>query len=145
MPKIQRSALVSHTPAQMFELVNDFVRYPEFLPWCSTARVLEQSEDMIIGELVIRKGSIEQSFTTRNLLTAPRRIDLTLVDGPFKSLAGHWSFKAIGESSCQVSLELDFEFSGRIISMAIGAVFSQIIGSLVDSFSDRADKLYGTS
>ena len=129
----------------MFELVNDFVRYPEFLPWCSTARVLEQSEQMLVGELVIRKGSIEQSFVTKNLLAAPRRIDLSLVEGPFKSLSGHWSFEAIGDSSCQVSLELEFEFSSRIISMVIGAVFSQITGSLVDSFSDRADKLYGTS
>ena len=127
----------------MFELVNDFIRYPEFLPWCSTARVLEHSDQMIIGELVIRKGSIQQSFTTKNVLTPPKRIDLSLVDGPFKSLAGHWSFEAVGDSYCQVSLELDFEFSGRIISIAIGAIFSQIAGSLVHSFSERADKLYG--
>ena len=129
----------------MFELVNDFIHYPEFLPWCSAARILEQSEQSIIGELVIRKGSIQQSFSTKNVLTPPKRIDLSLVDGPFKSLAGQWRFEAVGDSGCQISLELDFEFSGRILAIAIGAVFSQIAGSLVDSFSDRADQVYGSN
>ena len=143
MPKITRSVTVSHTPEQMFGLVNDFVRYPEFLPWCSVARILEQSEQVIIGELVIKKGAIQQSFATKNILTPHERIDLSLVDGPFKSLVGCWRFDAVGDSSCNVSLSLDFEFSGRMVALAIGAVFSQIAGSLVDAFSDRADQLYG--
>ncbi|MGA1001602.1 MAG: type II toxin-antitoxin system RatA family toxin, partial [Litorivicinaceae bacterium] len=90
MPKITRTALVSHTPEQMFDLVNDFARYPEFLPWCGAARVLEASGSAIVGELSIQKGSIRQAFTTRNTLTPPSRIDLSLVEGPFKSLGGHW-------------------------------------------------------
>jgi len=144
MPKITRSALVSHTPEQMFELVNDFARYPEFLPWCGAARVLETTETTIVGELSIQKGSIRQSFATKNTLTPPERIDLSLVDGPFKSLSGHWRFEAVGDSACRVSLDLEFEFAGRLIAMAIGAIFSQIAGSLVDAFCDRADQLYGS-
>ena len=143
MPKITRTALISHTPEQMFDLVNDFVRYPEFLPWCGAARVLEANGSAIVGELSIQKGSIRQAFTTRNTLTPPSRIDLSLVDGPFKSLAGQWRFESVGGEACRVSLELEFEFSGRLIAMAIGAVFSQIAGSLVDAFCDRADELYG--
>ncbi|MDB3999683.1 type II toxin-antitoxin system RatA family toxin, partial [Litorivicinus sp.] len=125
MPKITRTALVSHTPEQMFDLVNDFARYPEFLPWCGAARVLEASGSAIVGELSIQKGSIRQAFTTRNTLTPPSRIDLSLVEGPFKSLGGHWRFESVGRDACRVSLELEFEFSGRFIAMAIGAVFSQ--------------------
>jgi ribosome-associated toxin RatA of RatAB toxin-antitoxin module len=143
MPKITRSALVSHTPEQMFELVNDFARYPEFLPWCGAARVIESSDATIVGELSIQKGSIRQAFTTKNTLIPPERIDLSLVDGPFKSLSGHWRFEPVGNTACRVSLDLEFEFAGKLIAMAIGAVFSQIAGSLVDAFCDRADQLYG--
>ena len=143
MPKITRTAIVSHTPEQMFDLVNDFARYPEFLPWCGAARVLEASGSAIVGELSIQKGGIRQAFPTQNTLTPPSRIDLSLVEGPFKSLGGHWRFESVGRDACRVSLELEFEFSGRFIAMAIGAVFSQIAGSLVDAFCDRADELYG--
>lgn len=143
MPKITRTALVSHTPEQMFDLVNDFARYPEFLPWCGAARVLEVDKSAVVGELLIQQGSIRQAFTTRNTLTPPARIDLSLVDGPFKSLTGHWRFESVGGEACRVSLDLEFEFSGRLIAMAIGAVFSKIAGSLVDAFCDRADELYG--
>jgi ribosome-associated toxin RatA of RatAB toxin-antitoxin module len=127
----------------MFDLVNDFSAYPDFLPWCSGARVLSASETEIIGELTIQKGAIRQIFSTRNTLTRPSRIDLSLVDGPFRALSGHWQFEAVGDNACRVSLELEFEFAGRLIAMAIGAVFSQIAGSLVDAFCDRADQLYG--
>lgn len=145
MPKITRTALVSHSPEHMFDLVNDFSSYPDFLPWCSGARVISQSDSEIVGELTIQKGSIRQTFSTRNTLTRPSQIDLSLVDGPFRSLGGHWRFEAVGDQACRVSLDLEFEFAGRLIAMAIGAVFSQIAGSLVDAFCDRADQLYGSS
>ena len=143
MPKISRSALVSHTPEQMFDLVNDFERYPEFLPWCGGARVVEATDMTIIGELCIQKGGIRQFFTTKNTLTPPDRIDLSLVEGPFKSLGGHWRFEAVGSDACRVFLELEFEFAGRLVAVAIGAIVSQIAGSLIDAFCDRADQLYG--
>ena len=92
MPKITRSAIVSHTPEQMFDLVNGFERYPEFLPWCGAARVIEATDTIIVGELYIQKGSIRRSFITKNTLTPPARIDLSLVEGPFKSLRGYWLF-----------------------------------------------------
>jgi len=143
MPKITRSAIVSHTPEQMFDLVNGFERYPEFLPWCGAARVIEASDAIIVGELCIQKGSIRRSFTTKNTLTPPSRIDLSLVEGPFKSLRGCWRFEAVGSEACRVCLELEFEFSGRLISIAFGSIFSQIAGDLVGAFCDRADKHYG--
>ncbi|MBU25646.1 MAG: ubiquinone-binding protein [Gammaproteobacteria bacterium] len=143
MPKITRNAIVSHTREQMFDLVNDFARYPEFLPWCGAARVVDKTDTTIVGELRIQKGGIQQSFTTKNTLMPPERIDLSLVEGPFKSLAGYWRFEAVGSGACRVYLDLEFEFSGRLIAMVIGALFSQIAGSLIDAFCDRADQLYG--
>lgn len=143
MPKITRSAIVSHTPEQMFDLVNGFERYPEFLPWCGAARVIEATDTIIVGELYIQKGSIRRSFITKNTLTPPARIDLSLVEGPFKSLRGYWLFDAVGSEACRVCLDLEFDFSGRLISIAFGPIFSQIAGSLVNAFCDRADQLYG--
>ena len=143
MPKITRSSLVTHKPEQMFDLVNDFSQYPQFLPWCANARVIKCSDNEIIGELTISKGALQQAFTTRNACSRPSRIDLSLVKGPFKSLGGHWLFEPIGHDACRVSLELEFEFSNRLIAVAIGVVFSQIVGSLVEAFCDRADTLYG--
>ena len=135
--------VINHRPKDLYALVADVQKYPEFLPWCGAARVIDSSDTVIVGELWIQKGSIRQAFTTKNNLTPPEQIDLSLVNGPFKSLSGRWRFESVGEDCCRVSLDLEFEFAGKLIAMAIGAVFSQIAGSLVDAFCDRADQLYG--
>lgn len=145
MPKITRFAVITHKPEQMFDLVNDFSQYPQFLPWCSDAHIIEQSDNQIIGELTISKGALRQTFATKNSCNRPGRIDLSLVKGPFKTLRGCWLFEPFGQDCCRVSLELEFEFSNRLISLAIGKVFSQIASNLVDAFCVRADALYGES
>ena len=143
MPNVNRSAFVRHTPEQMFELVNDFERYPEFLPGCRRARVVEQGDDYLVGRMTLAKGGVEQSVTTRNDLERPERIDLSLVDGPFKRLSGCWYFRAMGEDACKIELEMSFEFSNRLLGMAFGRLFQQVAGQLVDAFTRRADQIYG--
>ncbi|WP_136254863.1 type II toxin-antitoxin system RatA family toxin [Onishia niordana] len=143
MPTVNRSALVRHSPQAMFDLVNDFERYPEFLPGCRRARLIESDAEHLIGELTLAKAGVEQSFTTRNDLYSPDRIELSLVQGPFRRLRGRWLFTPMGENSCKVSLEMEFEFSNRLIGMAFGKLFQQVAGQLVDSFSRRANELYG--
>ena len=143
MPTVNRTALVRHTPQQMFDLVNDFERYPEFLPGCRRARLLEHDADHLIGEMTLGRAGVEQTITTRNDLYAPERIELSLVKGPFKRLDGRWKFITMGENVCKVSLEMDFEFSSRLLGMAFGKVFQQIAGQQVDAFTRRADELYG--
>ncbi|MGM0536787.1 MAG: type II toxin-antitoxin system RatA family toxin [Pseudomonadota bacterium] len=143
MPTVNRSAMVRHTPKDMFDLVNDFERYPEFLPGCRNARLLERDDSHLIGEMTLGRAGIEQSFTTRNDLIEPERIEMSLVSGPFKRLRGRWLFLPMGESSCKVSLELEFEFANRLLGMAFGKLFQQVAGQLVDSFTRRADSLYG--
>ena len=143
MPTVNRSALVRHSAQAMFDLVNDFERYPEFLPGCRRTRLIERDEDHLIGELTLAKAGVEQSFTTRNDLCPPERIELSLVSGPFKRLQGQWVFTPMGENTCKVSLEMNFEFSNRILGMAFGKLFSQVASQLVDSFTRRADDVYG--
>ncbi|GAA0561097.1 type II toxin-antitoxin system RatA family toxin [Halomonas salifodinae] len=143
MPTVNRSALVRHSPQAMFDLVNDFERYPEFLPGCRRARLLEHDDAHLVGELTLAKAGIEQSFTTRNDLHAPERIELSLVHGPFRRLQGRWLFTPMGEDACKVSLELEFEFASRLLGMAFGRLFQQVAGQLVDSFTRRADDVYG--
>jgi ribosome-associated toxin RatA of RatAB toxin-antitoxin module len=143
MPMVNRSALVRHTPRDMFELVNDFERYPEFLPGCRRARLLERDDSHLIGEMTLGRAGIEQSFTTRNDLIEPERIEMSLVSGPFKRLRGRWLFLPMGEGNCKVCLELEFEFANRLLGMAFGKLFQQVASQLVDAFTRRADELYG--
>lgn len=143
MPTVNRSALVRHSPQAMFDLVNDFERYPEFLPGCRRARLLEQDESHLVGELTLAKAGVEQSFTTLNELYAPERIELSLVRGPFRRLRGRWLFTPMGENACKVSLEMEFEFANRLLGMAFGKLFQQVAGQLVESFTRRADEVYG--
>ncbi|HCR96858.1 MULTISPECIES: type II toxin-antitoxin system RatA family toxin [Halomonas] len=143
MPTVNRSALVRHTPQQMFDLVNDFEHYPEFLPGCRQARLVERDATHLIGEMTLGRAGIEQTITTRNDLFAPEQIEMSLVKGPFKRLKGHWRFTPMGDDACKVSLEMEFEFASRLLSMAFGRLFQQIAGQLVDAFTKRADELYG--
>lgn len=143
MPTVKKSALVKHSCQQMFDLINDFESYPQFLPGCREARLLERTDEYLIGEMTLSKGGIKQSMSTRNELHAPNRIDISLVKGPFKSLVGHWVFEELGENSCRTNLTMEFDFSNRLIGMAFGQLFGQVAGQLVDAFTKRADQVYG--
>lgn len=143
MAKVEKSALVPFTPAAMFDLVNDVPSYPAFLPWCRSARILSDSEELRCGELEVARAGIHQSFATCNRLHHPERIDLELKEGPFKSLHGFWQFQPLGDAACKVTLHIEFEFSGRLIDAAFGAVFRQIADTLVDAFCKRAAEIYG--
>ncbi|WP_036313709.1 type II toxin-antitoxin system RatA family toxin [Methylophaga thiooxydans] len=144
MTTITRSSLVMYTPDQMFDLVNDVEAYPSFLPWCRGSRVLSKNEDVICASLDIAKGGIHHEFSTRNMLDHGNAIRIELIDGPFRHLEGHWQFKPIGNNQgCRVQLDMDFEFSTRLLDLALGPVFTQISGSLVDAFCKRAQEIYG--
>ena len=143
MPVVQKSALVLHTPAEMFELVNDVESYPRFLPWCSSGRLLSRDETRLCGEIEVSRVGIHQRFSTCNRLFPYERIELGLHEGPFQKLEGYWAFTPLREDACKVELRLEFEFSGRLINAAFGAVFHQIANTLVDAFCKRADEVYG--
>jgi ribosome-associated toxin RatA of RatAB toxin-antitoxin module len=114
--------------------VDDVRRYQEFLPWVKDSRELERRDDLVVGQLLFAKAGFEKSFTTRNYRQPGKMIEIRLVRGPFHQLEGFWRFEPMGEGACKVSLDLEFEFANRLLAMAFGKVFTQVAGTLVDSF-----------
>jgi len=143
MTTVQKSALVKFSALQMFELVDDIESYPEFLPWCSGSQVFKREGDIVEAELQISKAGFNKSFATRNRNDGGGKIFLTLLDGPFSSLDGVWSFMPLREDACKISLDLEFEMHGKFASLAFGTVFNQICNTLVSSFTQRAKQVYG--
>jgi len=128
----------------MFRLVDNVEQYPQFLPWCASSAELSRENGAVTCCVELAKGGIRKSFTTLNTLTPFEKIEMKLVEGPFRHLHGFWWFAPLknGEA-CKVSLELDYEFSNRIVSLAIGPVFNTVANSLVDAFVERARNVYG--
>lgn len=143
MRKVQRSALVGHSAAEMFSLVDDVDSYPQFLPWCSSATVHSRAEDALEATLELRRGELSKQFRTRNTSSGKDHIDMRLVDGPFSHLEGRWTFTQLGEAGSKVSLDLEFEFSSSVVDILFGPFFEDTCNSLVDAFTQRADSVFG--
>ena len=143
MTSINKSALVPYSPAEMFALVDDIDAYPEFLSGCRRTSVLSRSADEVRATIELSKGGVEKAFTTCNRTQQNKMIEMRLIEGPFKHLNGFWRFDPLGEDGCKVSLDLEYEFASRVLSMVVGPVFNQIANSLVDSFMKRAVVVYG--
>lgn len=140
MPSITRSALVGHTATRMFDLVNDVAAYPRRFAWCEQAQILEQGEGRMVARLDLGLGSLRTWFTTENTLERPGRIDMQLRDGPFRRLHGLWTFDALDEASCKVSLTLDFEPSSRLLAPVFTLGFQGLADRMVDDFVRVADR-----
>ena len=138
MREVKRSALVNKSPAELFALINDIESYPQFLPWCTHARVLSRTADEIIATIGVRQGALHGEFTTRNTLELNRRIHLQLVSGPFRTLEGEWQLTPIEPEGCRVELTMLFAFAHRLTALLFEPKFAATIGSLVDAFVARA-------
>lgn len=143
MKTINKSVIVPYTPEQMYTLVNDIERYPEFVPWCVGSELLSKTDDELRARLDFAKGGAQKSFATINRLQPNKMIEMCLLDGPFKHLEGFWRFEVEREGVTRVSLDISFEFSNKMMGMMFGSFFQQIIGSLVDAFYQRAQEVYG--
>lgn len=142
MPSVHRSVLVPFRCEQMFDLVADVARYPEFMPWCGGSHVHWQNDSGMQATIQIQFAGLHQSFTTRNDHDYPHRITVHLVDGPFSNLSGDWVFQALGEDGCKVSYTMEYSFSNRALSAVVGPVFNRIASSFIDSFTQRAYDVY---
>jgi ribosome-associated toxin RatA of RatAB toxin-antitoxin module len=140
---IQRSALLPYPAQALYDLVNDVSRYSEFLPWCSGTTVLEDTGTQMRARVEVAKGGLSQHFVTRNTLTPGQTIEMNLEEGPFSQLHGVWTFKALGEKACKISLDLSFDYAGPIIRATLGPLFNQAANTLVDAFCQRAKELHG--
>lgn len=143
MHEVRRSAIVPHTPAQMFELVADVAAYPQFVPWCAEGWLTERSATELTGGIAIRQGPLNIRMTTRNQLDPPHRMTLELVDGPFTDLRGEWRFEPLGETGCRIELVMRFQFRNRVMDRLLAGAFETTCNRLVDAFVGRADVVYG--
>lgn len=143
MSVVEKSVLVGHSAQQMFDLVDAVEAYPQFLPWCDEARVIHRDAMRTRASIHVNYHGIRQSFTTENTKEPPGRMTVNLVEGPFRVLDGEWRFTALAEHGCRIDFRLHYEFSGKLLEMLVGPVFSYIANTMVDAFVARADKLYG--
>lgn len=143
MAVISRNALVMFSCEQMYNLVNDIEQYPEFIDNCAEGKCISQSEQHMEGALHIKKAGISKWFSTKNTLTPFSSIKMELIDGPFKYLHGHWTFTKLDDTACKVELTVEFEFSSKMIEMAFGKIFNQLLSNMVNAFTQRAKVLYG--
>ena len=140
--KVERSALVNYSAQQMFDLINDIEAYPQFMDGCTAAQILARGDDWLEARLSLSKAGVSQSFVTRNQLVSGQSMTMELVDGPFTFLRGLWQFRALSESACKVSFELEFELQNRLQGMAVGKLFEAVSHKQVDALCARAKQIY---
>ncbi|AGH81447.1 cyclase/dehydrase [Psychromonas sp. CNPT3] len=143
MAEVSRSALLMYSADEMYQLVNDVESYPAFLPGCVGAQLLMHENNMMRARVKVSKAGISQSFTTENVLTPGKQIEMHLLEGPFKSLSGGWVFIPLDSQACKVCFDLKFEFKSKLIELAFGRIFKDLVGSMVKSFAERAKSVYG--
>lgn len=143
MSSVSRSALVPFSARQMFELVEDVEQYPRFLPWCSGSSVSHRDSQVTHATININYRGIKQSFSTKNLKQPPERMNLQLVEGPFRALDGEWRFTPLNNDACRIDFRLSYEFSSALLEKLVGPVFGHIAGTMMDAFLKRADQVYG--
>lgn len=142
MLNITKSVITPYTPAQMYALVSDIENYPKYLPWCPSSKIIKKEESCVVGRVDISYLKVKAHFTTANTNVENQHIDMSLVDGPFKHLKGHWKFTPLGDKGCKIEFSLDYKFSNFLIEKVIGAVFEMVIKNIVDAFVKKAHEIY---
>ncbi len=140
MTQIHRHALVRHSAARMFGLVNDVASYPDRFTWCEGSEVVESSETHMLARLDVKVAGLRTSFTTRNSLEYPHRIKLALQEGPFSQFSGEWVFHALDEEACKISLTMEFEVQNKLMGTALAIGFQGLADRLVDDFCREANR-----
>ena len=143
MHKVERSALVPFSAQDMFALVNDIERYPDFLPWCKQTHIMERTQDVVVASIHVSKGVFNKSFTTRNALVPDCSMRMELVDGPFERFHALWQFEALEQDACRVIFSAEFRFSNRMLDMTLSPIFNRIANTMLDAFCERAHVLHG--
>ena len=148
MKHVRKSVLLWYSPREMYGLVTDIARYPEFLPWCSKADVLEQRANGVTARLGLAYMGVPHSFTTRNEHVDGELVTVSLVDGPFSLLEGSWRFIPLGRSdaptqACKIEFELRYAFASKALETVVSPVFDRVADTFVDSFVKRAEQVHG--
>jgi coenzyme Q-binding protein COQ10 len=144
MPTHAEHRRLPYSAEQLFDLVADVERYPEFLPWCLAARIRERKDNTITADLLIGFKMVRERFTSRVVLDRPKRIDVSYTEGPFRYLNNHWMFLPQDDGSCIIDFYVDFEFRSRMLQKIIGMLFNEAVRRMVGAFEARARQLYGS-
>ena len=142
MPTHAEQRLIAYTPDQLFDLVADVEKYPQFLPWCVKASIRTQTEQELVADLTIGFGPFRETFTSRVTLERPSRIRVRYEKGPFRYLNNVWTFTP-DPRGCLVDFFVDFEFRSRLLQNAMGVVFNEGVRLMVSAFIKRARDIYG--
>jgi len=143
MRTVNRSAIVPFSAEAMFALVKDVQAYPEFLPWCAATTLHSAAADELVASLKVGFGAFSSEFSTRNRFAEPEWMTMQLVEGPFSSLEGRWSFQQLSADGCEISLQISFDFANALADLSLGVAFEKICNDLIDAFIRRAHALYG--
>jgi ribosome-associated toxin RatA of RatAB toxin-antitoxin module len=143
MAQVNKSVLVGHSAACMYELVDAVEKYSEFLPWCAGSECNFRDAQITRATLHINYRGIRQSFSTENTKSPPLCMQIKLIEGPFRTLEGSWRFTDLAGQGCKIELSLRYEFSNRLLEKLVGPVFGYIANNMVDAFVARAQSLYG--
>lgn len=144
MPTHAEKRVLPYTPEQLFDLVADVARYPEFLPWCLGARIRSHDGNIIVADLIIGFKMVRERFTSRVTLHPKSSIDVTYEDGPFRYLNNRWGFNPV-EGGCELDFFVDFEFKNRMLQKIIEMLFNEAVKRMVAAFEGRAKQLYGSA
>ena len=150
MPSFETTRTVSHSPAQMFALVADIERYPEFLPMCETLSIRSRRErdgvTLLVADMTVGYKAIRETFTSQVVLKpADNRIDVKYIDGPFKYLVNTWRFETAPGGGTEIGFFIDYEFKSRVLGALMGAMFDRAFRMFAEAFEKRADAFYGTA
>ena len=142
MKQIARSAIVEHSAAEMYGLVEDIEAYPHFLPWCVASEVHHRLANETKATLTVSAAGLRHSFTTVNANKPGESIDMRLVEGPFRRFSGQWRFVALAEHACRIEFTLEYEFSSRTLGRLLAPLFDRIADTMVDAFVRRAQEVH---
>jgi ribosome-associated toxin RatA of RatAB toxin-antitoxin module len=147
MKHVRKSVLLWYSPHEMYSLVTAIEDYPQFLPWCPRAEVIERHADGVTARLHMAYAGVRHAFTTRNVHTPETSVLVGLVDGPFSVLDGDWQFLPLGrpggDPACKIEFSLRYAFASSALETVVSPVFDRVANTLVDSFVRRAEQVYG--
>ncbi|MBM3602572.1 MAG: type II toxin-antitoxin system RatA family toxin [Alphaproteobacteria bacterium] len=142
MPSHHEQKLLPYPADFVFDLVADVARYPEFLPWCVSSKILRCGDSWFMANLGIGYKLIQERFTSKVLLDRANTIDVQYFDGPFRTLSNRWQFQAVGQDQCRIDFTLAFEFKSRLLHALVEGLFLEVVRRMVDAFEQRAQQLY---
>jgi coenzyme Q-binding protein COQ10 len=145
MPGIRETRQLPYSAAQMFDLVADVGRYPEFLPWVIATRIRSDDGTEMVADMLVGFKALREKFTSRVIKQRPERLEVIYVDGPMRDLDNVWSFRSLPEGGCEIDFCVDFSFKNRMFEMMAGQYFDRAFRKMVAAFDARAHELYGSS